>query len=591
MSNPTPPDRQHPHPAPDPLTVPEARGEPVPPSASGGPAPAADSGSPAAPVVALTPSAYEDTFTREHLPPFEEWPLLRPLEYPDRLNCAEELLDGTIARFGADRRCVVGEHESLTYGQLRDRVDRVARVLVDERGLRPGERVLLRGPNSPWLAACWLAVLKAGGVVVTVLPVLRSGELATIVRAARVAHALCDAGFLDDLTEAAEQLSHEPGGTAPSVLAYGGDGPEDLTARIGAHHARFTAVRTAADDACMIAYTSGTTGDPKGCVHFHRDVLAIADTYSAQVLKPAPDDLFVGSPPFAFTFGLGGLLVFPLRAGAATVLLERPRPEALLEAVSERGATVVFTAPTAYRVMLAQRGDRDLSSLRRCVSAGEHLPAATWQAWYDATGIRMLDGIGATEMLHIFVSATDEHMRPGSTGRAVPGFEAAILDDKGEPVPDGEPGHLAVRGPVGCRYLADDRQREYVRHGWNHTGDTYVRDADGYFWYRARSDDMIVSAGYNIAPAEVEEALLTSPDVEEAAVVGAEDPERGLVVRAYVVPRRGLAPDDDLADRLKEHVRSSIAPYKTPRSLVFLSSLPRTATGKLQRFRLREDAP
>ncbi|WP_431867568.1 AMP-binding protein [Nocardiopsis eucommiae] len=541
--------------------------------------------------VTFTPTAHEDTFTRDHLPPPEEWPLIRPLDHPELLNCAAELLDGTIARLGADRPCVIGDHESLTYGQLRERVDRIAHVLVDEHGLRPGRRVLLRGPNSPWLAACWLAILKAGGVVVTVLPVLRAGELTTLLRSAEVSHAVCDARFLDDLTEASANL----GDQAPDLLVYGGDGPDDLAARIAGPRADgtpadFTAVPTAADDACMIAYTSGTTGDPKGCVHFHRDVLAVADTYSAHILRPVPDDLFVGSPPFAFTFGLGGLLIFPLRAGAATILLERPRPEALLDAVSERGATIVFTAPTAYRTMLTRIGDRDLSSLRRCVSAGEHLPAATWRAWYEATGIRMLDGIGATEMLHIFVSATDEHMRPGSTGRPVPGFEARILDDQGRPVPDGEPGHLAVRGPVGCRYLADDRQREYVRHGWNHTGDTYVRDEDGYFWYRARSDDMIVSAGYNIAPAEVEEALLTSPEVEEAAVVGAHDPDRGLVVHAHVVPRRGSTPDAALADRLKEHVRARIAPYKTPRAIVFRTALPRTATGKLQRFRLREGA-
>ncbi|WP_067609141.1 benzoate-CoA ligase family protein [Nocardiopsis listeri] len=534
-----------------------------------------------------TPSAYEDTFTRDHLPPLEQWPLIEPLDVPRRLNCAEELLEGTIARHGADRRCVVGEHETLTYGELRDRVDRIAHVLVEERGLRPGERVLLRGPNAPWLAACWLAVLKAGGVVVTVLPVLRAGELTTILRSARVAHALCDARFLDDLDEASRRAGED---TAPSTLVYAGQGPDDLTERVAAHPDPFTAVRTAADDACMIAYTSGTTGDPKGCVHFHRDVLAIADTYSLQVLKPAPEDLFAGSPPFAFTFGLGGLLIFPLRAGAATVLLERPRPEALLDAVTERGATILFTAPTAYRAMLAGRGDRDLSTLRRCVSAGEHLPADTWRDWFEATGVRLLDGIGATEMLHIFISSTDDHMRPGSTGRPVPGFTAAVLDDKGDPVPDGEPGHLAVRGPVGCRYLNDPRQREYVRHGWNHTGDTYVRDEDGYFWYRARSDDMIVSAGYNIAPAEVEEALLTSPDVEEAAVVGVEDPERGLAVRAYVVPRPGPIADTDLADRLREHVRSRISPYKTPRSVVFVDELPRTPTGKLQRFRLREGA-
>ena len=535
----------------------------------------------------LSPTGYADTFVRDHLPPADQWPVLTfdpPVpRYPDRLNCAEELLDGSIAAHGADRPCLFGDDEAWTYGELRDRVGRIANVLVGERGLRPGQRVLLRGPNSPWLAACWLAVIRAGGVAVTVLPVLRAGELATVMTAARVTHAICDARFLDDLAAAGDALP-----AAPDVLAYGGDGPDDLTSLAAGSPAGFAAVRVAADDACMIAYTSGTTGRPKGCVHFHRDLLTIADTYSAHVLAPVPDDVFTGSPPFAFTFGLGGLLVFPLRAGAASILLERPRPEALLDAVSRRGATIVFTAPTAYRAMLARVGEYDLSGLRRCVSAGEHLPAATWQAWYDATGVRMLDGIGATEMLHIFVSASDAHTRPGSTGLPVPGFTAAVLDDHGNPVPDGEPGHLAVRGPVGCRYLDDDRQREYVRHGWNYTGDTYVRDGDGHLWYRARSDDMIISAGYNISPSEVEEALLSAPEVEETAVVGADDPERGRIVRAYVVLRDGATPGDASAQRLKDHVRARISPYKTPRSVVFLAALPRTATGKLQRFKLRE---
>ncbi|MEV2276703.1 AMP-binding protein [Nocardiopsis sp. NPDC049922] len=536
----------------------------------------------------LSPTGHVDTFTRDHLPPPDQWPelVLDPTgpRYPDRLNCAEELLDGAIAAHGADRPCLVGEQETLTYGALRDRADRVARVLVEQTGLVPGQRVLLRGPNSPWLAACWLGVLRAGGVVVTVLPVLRADELATIMRASRVTHALCDARFLDDLATAAAGMA-----ATPRVIAYGGPGPEDLTARAAAAPSAFAPVRVAADDACMIAYTSGTTGTPKGCVHFHRDVLAIADTYSAHVLRPTPDDVFCGSPPFGFTFGLGGLLVFPLRAGASSVLLERPRPESLLDAVAEHGVTVLFTAPTAYRAMLGRLDGHDLSRLRRCVSAGEHLPAATWQAWHEATGLRMLDGIGATEMLHIFISSTDEHTRPGSTGRPVPGFTAAVLDDDGRPVPDGRPGHLAVRGPVGCRYLDDDRQRDYVRDGWNLTGDTYVRDADGYLWYRARSDDMIVTAGYNVAPAEVEEALLTSPDVEETAVVGVPDPDRGQIVRAYVVLRDGLVPDEDRAERLREHVRSRISPYKTPRSIEFRAELPRTATGKLQRFRLRDE--
>ncbi|MBB4930507.1 2-aminobenzoate-CoA ligase [Lipingzhangella halophila] len=536
----------------------------------------------------LSPTGHTDTFTRDHLPPAEEWPELHfdlpELHYPDLLNCAEELLDRTIARFGSERRCLVGQRESWTYGQLRRHVDQIAHVLADDLGVRPGNRVLLRGPNSPWLAACWLAVQKVGGVVVTVLPALRSGELAAILRSAAIGYALCDHRYLDDLTAVLDGAPE----MGTRVLSYGGGEEDSLEARAASRPAEFSAVRVAADDACMIAYTSGTTGAPKGCVHFHRDVLAIADTFSARVLRPLPDDLFVGSPPFAFTFGLGGLLIFPLRAGAASLLLERAGPDELLDAVTNHRASVVFTAPTAYRALLARIDGHDLSSLRRCVSAGEHLPAATWQAWHEATGVRIIDGIGATEMLHIFVSAADDDIRPGATGHAVPGFRVAILDDAGRPVPDGEAGSLAVRGPVGCRYLADERQRRYVRHGWNLTGDTYVRDADGYLWYQARSDDMIISAGYNIAPAEVEEALLASPEVAETAVVGVPDAERGEIVKAFVVLREGATGSPERAEGLKEHVKSHIAPYKTPRAVEFLAALPRTATGKLQRFKLRE---
>ncbi|WP_017616754.1 AMP-binding protein [Nocardiopsis gilva] len=540
----------------------------------------------------LSPSAYTDTFARDHLPPPDQWPHLHfslpELRYPDRMNCAEELLDRTIERHGTERPCIRGERESWTYGELRWLVDRAARVLTDELGVRPGNRVLLRGPNSPWLAACWLAILKAGGIVVTVLPALRSGELTDILRSARISHALCDARFTDDLETAVDRAAPDlPVRTG--ITPYGSGRPDDLTARVAAAPGTpFPAFPAAADDVALIAYTSGTTGRPKGCVHFHRDVLAIADTFSAHVLRPHTDDLFVGSPPFAFTFGLGGLLVFPLRAGASTLLLEKAGPDRLLRAIEEDHATVVFTAPTAYRAMLGRAADANLSSRRRCVSAGEHLPAATWKAWLDATGIRLIDGIGATEMLHIFISAADDDIRPGSTGIPVPGFTAAILDGKGDPVPDGQPGRLAVRGPVGCRYLADDRQRRYVRDGWNITGDTYVRDADGYFWYRSRSDDMIVSAGYNIAAIEVEEVLMRAPQVAEVAVVGIPDPDRGQIVKAFVVPQDGVPATEDTADELKRFVTTEIAPYKAPRAVEFTRTLPRTPTGKLQRFKLRE---
>ncbi|MER6633545.1 AMP-binding protein [Streptomyces sp. NPDC000987] len=521
-------------------------------------------------------SAHVDTFARDHLPPPEEWPELRfelpELRYPARLNCAAELLAGTDPGRPAFHP---PDGPSWSYGDLRARVDRLAHVLTRDLGVVPGNRVLLRGPTTPWLAACWLAVLKAGGVAVTVLAQQRPHELAVICEMALVRHALCDIRSVDDLAKA-----EIPG---LRITTYGGDAPDDLLNR-PAPSAPFPAVGTAADDVALIAFTSGTTGRPKGCVHFHRDVLAVADTFSRHVLRPREDDVFAGSPPLGFTFGLGGLVIFPLRAGAAALLLEQAGPRQLLPAIAEHRVSVLFTAPTAYRAMLDDLGSHDVSSLRRCVSAGENLPAATWHAWHERTGLRIINGIGATELLHIFVSAADERIRPGTTGVPVPGWQARVQDADGRPVPDGEPGLLAVRGPVGCRYLADPRQREYVRDGWNITGDTYVREADGWFRYVARADDMIISAGYNIAGPEVEDALLRHPGVLEAAVVGRPDEARGQVVVAYTVLKEGAARDPEA---LRDFVKSELAPYKCPREIVFVDALPRTATGKLQRFRLR----
>ncbi|MGQ4365792.1 AMP-binding protein [Streptomyces sp. SAS_272] len=521
-------------------------------------------------------SAHVDTFARDHLPPPGHWPELRfelpGLNYPDRVNCAAELLDGA-----APERPVfhTASGPSWTYGELRSRVDRIAHVLTGDLGVIPGNRVLLRGPTTPWLAACWLAVLKAGAIAVTVLAQQRPHELRTMCEIARVGHALCDIRAVDDLVKA-----ETPG---LRITTYGGDGPDDLLNRPSSAEP-FQAVETASDDIALIAFTSGTTGRPKGCLHFHRDVLAIADTFSEHVLKPLADDVFAGSPPLGFTFGLGGLVVFPLRAGASALLLEQAGPRQLLPAIAAHRVSVLFTAPTAYRAMLDDLGDHDVSSLRRCVSAGENLPAATWRAWHERTGLRLINGIGATELLHIFISAADERVRPGTTGVPVPGWHARVQDASGAPVPDGEPGLLAVRGPVGCRYLADPRQQQYVRDGWNVTGDTYVRESDGYFRYVARADDMIISAGYNISGPEVEEALLRHPDVLEAAVVGRPDERRGQSVVAFTVLREGARRD---AEALRAFLKEELAPYKCPREVVFLEALPRTATGKLQRFRLR----
>jgi 2-aminobenzoate-CoA ligase len=533
-------------------------------------------------------SAHVDTFCRDNLPPAGLWPEflreLPELDYPDRLNCAAELLDTTIGRFGPDRRCLLTPGgESWSYGQLHATVDRIARVLVTEYGVVPGNRVLLRGPNNPWLAACWLAVSKAGAVTVTTMPLLRSGELTKIAQISQPSLAVCDARFLSDL-EAAD-LGGSP------IATYGAPGPQDLMTRMqAAADDSFQAVDTAADDVAMLAFTSGTTGRPKATMHFHRDVLAICDTFSQHVIQPRPDDIFTGSPPLAFTFGLGGLLLFPLRAGAAALLLERASPPELADAIDACGATICSTAPTAYRAMLRSGRTASLGRLRRAVSAGEHLPESTWRAVHEATGLRIIDGIGSTEMLHVFVSAADDDIKPGATGRAVPGYQATVLDDHGAPVPPGTPGRLAVKGPTGCRYLADDRQASYVQGGWNITGDTFLQDEDGYFRYLARTDDMIISSGYNIAGPEVEEALLGHDAVAECCVVGAPDADRGELVTAFVVARDGAVAGDALAAELQGFVKQKIAPYKYPRAIEFVPSLPRSATGKLQHFVLRERA-
>jgi 2-aminobenzoate-CoA ligase len=530
-------------------------------------------------------TAHIDTFARDNLPPREQWPELRldlpGLRYGDRLNAASALLDENLGEFG-ERPCVhLPKGGSWTYGELARRSNRIARVLTEDLGLVPGNRVLLRAANTPELIACWFAVLKAGGVAVSTMPLLRAGELGKVIDKAEISHALTDARIADELIEAAAPR--------PSLRRLSTFGPGGELADLAAGKpADFPVVPTAATDVALIAFTSGTTGAPKGCVHFHRDILAVCDSFARHVLAPGPEDVFTGTPPLAFTFGLGGLVLFPFRFGASTVPLEAPSPEAMLEAVEARGVTTLFTAPTAYRALLRMEDLSGLGSLQTCVAAGEVLPAATSEEWFERTGIRIIDGIGSTEMLHIFISAPAKSVRPGATGLPVPGYEARIFDEAMRELAAGEVGRLAVRGPTGCRYLADDRQTEYVVDGWNITGDAYRMDSDGYFWFEARADDMIVSSGYNISGPEVEAALQTHPAVLECAVVASPDEERGSVVKAFVVCARSVEPDDTLASDLQHHVKATIAPYKYPRRIEFVPELPRTPTGKIQRFRLRQ---
>lgn len=533
----------------------------------------------------LSPSGLTDGFARANLPPLASWPEflfdLPELHYPERLNCVVELLDKAVGRGWGGRTALIGAGERLTYAELLARVDRIAHVLRHDLGLASGNRVLVRGANCPMMAACILGVIKAGCIALPTMPLLRARELGAICDKARVNAVLC-AGNLVGEVDALD--------LAVPVLVFDDPAPDALEERMAGYDAPFAAVDTAADDVCLISFTSGTTGVPKGTMHFQRDLLAVCDCFPRHTLMSQADDVFIGTPPLAFTFGLGGLLLFPLRVGAAGVLIERLSPDALLAAIAEHRATVCFTAPTFYRQMAAQASRFDLSSLRASVSAGEALPVATREAWQAATGLAMIDGIGATELLHIFISSAGGQVRPGATGKPVAGYQACILDANGQRVGPGVIGRLAVKGPTGCRYLADERQRDYVQGGWNLTGDAYEMDADGYFYYRSRMDDMIISAGYNIAGAEVEEVLLHHPAVAECAVVGRSDPERGQVVEAHVVLHRGNFGNEALAQELQEFVKGQIAPYKYPRAILFREQLPRTETGKLQRFKLRTDA-
>ena len=537
----------------------------------------------------LSPSAHVDSFARDNLPPQDEWPefLMEGFDYPERLNAAVELTDRMVERGFGDHTALIGNGRRRTYKELTDWSNRLAHALTENYGLKPGHRVLIRSANNPAMIACWLAATKAGAVVVNTMPMLRAGELSKIIDKAEISLALCDTRIMDELTLAAKDSRF-----LKTVVGFDGTANHDAELDRAAldKPVRFQAVDTGRDDVALLGFTSGTTGSPKATMHFHRDLLIIADGYAREVLQVQPDDVFVGSPPIAFTFGLGGLAIFPLRFGAAAALLEHATPPNMIEIIEKYRATICFTAPTAYRAMLsAMDKGADLSSLRIAVSAGETLPGPVYDSWVEKTGKPILDGIGATEMLHVFISNRLDDRGPGTTGRPVTGYQARIVDDEMNEVPRGTVGKLAVRGPTGCRYLADDRQRNYVKKGWNLTGDAFYQDEDGRFHFAARADDMIISAGYNIAGPEVEAALLTHPHVLECAVIGVPDEARGQIVEAHVVLKPGIEASEAVTLALQIHVKEAIAPYKYPRSIKYTSALPKTQTGKIQRFQLKAD--
>ena len=536
----------------------------------------------------MNPSAHTDTFTRDNLPPVDQWPdfLLDDFDYPDQLNAGYELTDAMVAKGFSDNTALIGNGRKRTYKELTDWTNRLANALVDDLGLEPGNRVMIRSANNPAMVACWLAATKAGAVVVNTMPMLRAVELVKYVEKAEITHALCDTRLMDEMTACAKDSPH-----LQTVVGFDGTANHDaeLDRLALTKSVQFEAVNTAQDDMALIGFTSGSTGNPKATMHFHRDLLIIADGYAKEVLNVQPDDVFIGSPPLAFTFGLGGLAIFPLRFGATATLLENASPPNIIEIIETYKATVCFTAPTAYRAMLrAMDEGADLSSLRAAVSAGETLLAPVYDEWQAKTGKPMLDGIGATEMLHIFITNRFEDHKPNCTGKPVKGYEAKVIGPDGAELPRGEVGRLAMRGPTGCRYMFGERQTEYVQNGWNISGDAFSQDEDGYFHFAARYDDIIVSSGYNIAGPEVEAALMSHEAVAECAVIGAPDEERGSIVEAHVVLSGDQTPSVDLIKLLQDHVKATIAPFKYPRSLVFTDALPKTESGKIQRFKLRD---
>lgn len=534
----------------------------------------------------LRPSAHQDTFARDHLPAFTSWPdlLLDDFNYPDRLNAAVELTESMVAKGFGNQVALIGEGRQRTYFELNNWTNQLAHALVEELDVRPGNRVLIRSANNPAFVACWLAVTKVGAVAVNTMPLLRAAELVKYVEKAQVTHALCDTRLMNELLNCQQQCS-----VLHSVVGFDGTAGHDAELdRLAANKSTsFDAIETSQDDVALLAFTSGSTGEPKATMHFHRDLLTIADGYAKQILGVTPDDVFVGSPPLAFTFGLGGLAIFPLRFGATGVLYEAATPPVIGAIIQRHRATICFTAPTAYRLVLQSVEDHDISSLRLAVSAGETLPGPIYDEWIEKTGTPILDGIGTTELLHIFISNRVEDHQRSCTGRPVQGYEAKVVDAAGQEVAAGVVGSLALRGPTGCRYLGGDRQDEYVQEGWNICGDAFSQDSEGYFHFAARNDDMIISSGYNIAGPEVESALLSHPSVAECAVVGVPDEARGSIVQAHIVLTEGTLPDEDTATALQNHVKDAIAPYKYPRSVVFVDELPKTATGKVQRYRLR----
>lgn len=514
---------------------------------------------------------------------------------PDQYNVTAVFLDGALARGWGDRPAIRTANETLTYTQLTSMANRAGNGL-GALGVEMEQRVAILLYDSPEFAATFFGAMRTGAVAVPFNTQLRPQDYLYLLNDSRARVLVAEADLWQQIAPLRRQMPF----VRHVVLVNRGDTPSgdpsavDFAALLAGSSATLATAPTTCDDAALWLYSSGSTGFPKGCVHLQHDMEYCVEHYARPILQLTPDDITFSAAKLFFAYGLGNGLYFPLAAGASAIHYPgRVTPDAAFSVIAQQRPTLFFGVPTLYAAMLAMPDAEkryDTSSLRLCVSAGEALPAELFTRWKERFGVEILDGIGSTEILHIFLSNVAGQVVPGSSGQVVPGYEARIVDEHGEALPRGEIGNLLIAGDSICSqyWNKHERTKATISGPWIATGDKYYQDEQGNFWYGGRSDDMLKVSGQWVSPVEVEAALVAYPAVLEAAVVGAEDGDGLVKPHAFVVLKQDQPATDELKASLQQHVKTTLQPHKYPRWISFVPELPKTATGKIQRYRLRE---